>query len=931
MHHHHSRTLVWLLPIVAAFLVPTIAAAAIIGQLTDPPHPSIDASLDITAAAIEQTGGQLTFSITTRGPIPTSLPHPDDTMTYLWFADADENPATGQPHGGVGSDFNVRAVIGETYGGGFVDVCGGLPGGGGGTVNVTGNTISIKIWLSQIASPPAFNWRSASFRVISGVYGPGNPETGIAPAVTLPYVAPAHVAVTTPILELCPTGPATRRLEVVIRDASGNILPNEEHVLTFHSTNEAVATVDATGLVTAITPPQYHWQTPYIEVWADGMMADNSAVIRVNSSDLGVAHRMYPAAHVSFYLVPMIEGVDLDAVTTKYDVVPATDRAYEEQAVGLGTVPTSGGTEYFVLDVADDPQTAVCGASGNPIRLGWSWGQAVHNSCYIVNDPANRVPQWFVMWHEMGHNFTCACNSFNMFLRTPSDAHNGAYSEGLASLAAMWSWKAVGANPTGVGQTGLDNLNQHFQNYASNFRQRLARYQSGGADYSTIDPDIVDGILLEMFDQYGMKIWFDLFSSFLPSEQPLPLPLDTVEKQATWFVAAMSASTGQDLRSFFASEYGFPIDNPAWPAILSAVQARVAARTWTPGPVPGFTRGDVDASGELNISDAIYNLAYQFSGGPPPPCLDAADDDDSGEVNISDPIYSLNYQFAAGSPPPAPFPACGPDPTPDAIGCVGFPPCDDKVRPAPQASQVAEGSKRLLLETLPGTSPDTLSLKITVVTDVPLAGLEGIAGFDPSRLQFVRVARSESAPRMDFLSARDLTDPPRVCLGGVPDFKLAEVLAPGTYEIGRLIFARRGGPAGLGGAVWLAEGRFVGRDLRAYRIEGGPLVDPATPGVPGADPGAGLLATTLRVAPNPFTGSTTFHLCGPPATPARARIFDAAGRMVRTAWEGSLDGREMVVAWDGKDQSGRKVPAGIYLLRVESAAGEVLGRLVKTR
>ena len=61
------------------------------------------------------------------------------------------------------------------------------------------------------------------------------------------------------------------------------------------------------------------------------------------------------------------------------------------------------------------------------------------------------------------------------------------------------------------------------------------------------------------------------------------------------------------------------------------------------------------------------------------------------------------------------------------------------------------------------------------------------------------------------------------------------------------------------------------------------------------------------------------------------RQFDAAGRLVRTAWEGSLDGHDISITWDGCDQSGREAPAGIYLVRVESTAGEAMGRLVKTR
>jgi flagellar hook assembly protein FlgD len=89
--------------------------------------------------------------------------------------------------------------------------------------------------------------------------------------------------------------------------------------------------------------------------------------------------------------------------------------------------------------------------------------------------------------------------------------------------------------------------------------------------------------------------------------------------------------------------------------------------------------------------------------------------------------------------------------------------------------------------------------------------------------------------------------------------------------------------------------------------------------------------TTLRSAPNPFTGGTTLYLSGPPTAAARVLIFDAAGRLVRNAWEGRPDGREEAISWDGRDQSGRQAPAGIYLVRVESTAGGALGRLAKVQ
>ena len=88
-----------------------------------------------------------------------------------------------------------------------------------------------------------------------------------------------------------------------------------------------------------------------------------------------------------------------------------------------------------------------------------------------------------------------------------------------------------------------------------------------------------------------------------------------------------------------------------------------------------FRRGDVDASGVVDISDPLFSLTFQFLGGVVLVCHDAADYDDSGVVDISDPIFHLTHQwFGSFPPPPAPGPrVCGPDPTEDSLGCENYP------------------------------------------------------------------------------------------------------------------------------------------------------------------------------------------------------------------------------------------------------------------
>jgi hypothetical protein len=80
-----------------------------------------------------------------------------------------------------------------------------------------------------------------------------------------------------------------------------------------------------------------------------------------------------------------------------------------------------------------------------------------------------------------------------------------------------------------------------------------------------------------------------------------------------------------------------------------------------------FRRGDADASGKLDLTDAIFVLGFLFQGGATPSCLDAADADDSGALDLTDAIFILGFLFQGGGAPPAPGPTtCGSDTTPSA-------------------------------------------------------------------------------------------------------------------------------------------------------------------------------------------------------------------------------------------------------------------------
>jgi hypothetical protein len=83
-----------------------------------------------------------------------------------------------------------------------------------------------------------------------------------------------------------------------------------------------------------------------------------------------------------------------------------------------------------------------------------------------------------------------------------------------------------------------------------------------------------------------------------------------------------------------------------------------------PEPAAGpFLRGDCNGDGQVagQVTDAVFLLNFNFTGGPEPPCLAACDANGDGQVSgqVTDAIYLLQFNFLGGPAPPAPFPECG--------------------------------------------------------------------------------------------------------------------------------------------------------------------------------------------------------------------------------------------------------------------------------
>jgi hypothetical protein len=88
----------------------------------------------------------------------------------------------------------------------------------------------------------------------------------------------------------------------------------------------------------------------------------------------------------------------------------------------------------------------------------------------------------------------------------------------------------------------------------------------------------------------------------------------------------------------------------------------------------------------------------------------------------------------------------------------------------------------------------------------------------------------------------------------------------------------------------------------------------------------------LSVHPNPFNPQTELTFRLPAAGPVNLVIHDARGRVIRRllVGESRAAGRH-VVSWNGRDDSGRAAPAGVYFARLETVATLTTRKLTLVR
>jgi hypothetical protein len=96
----------------------------------------------------------------------------------------------------------------------------------------------------------------------------------------------------------------------------------------------------------------------------------------------------------------------------------------------------------------------------------------------------------------------------------------------------------------------------------------------------------------------------------------------------------------------------------------------------------------------------------------------------------------------------------------------------------------------------------------------------------------------------------------------------------------------------------------------------------------GGAPSGHLPAPTVAAATNPVRGGVELRISSPDPGVQRLRVCDLAGRTIRRVDDGRFGAGSRSAYWNGRDDQGNKVPAGVYWLYLEANGRLARGRVV---
>jgi hypothetical protein len=128
---------------------------------------------------------------------------------------------------------------------------------------------------------------------------------------------------------------------------------------------------------------------------------------------------------------------------------------------------------------------------------------------------------------------------------------------------------------------------------------------------------------------------------------------------------------------------------------------------------------------------------------------------------------------------------------------------------------------------------------------------------------------------------------------------------------------------------WAFTTTLSDRALRGIPVDA--RLDDEFPGPVAVAPTRAPATLAFAAAPNPARGACCFRLTLEAPGEVAIDVFDVTGRRVRSLRPGWRDAGVSEVRWNGRDDAGAPVAAGVYLARVGRGARRAEARVALVR
>ena len=315
--------------------------------------------------------------------------------------------------------------------------------------------------------------------------------------------------------------------------------------------------------------PQINWiaRTYYSNHWSDQIPDQGHATLEVDTS--GVADiETARGEHIEF-----IYPTSFQDIMGKYEIIKAIDAGTQIQSQLCGT-------EFLgIQGIQFNPWIEGVAYCGNPVAIGsWMW-----------NDPP-----WFIVFHELGHNYTLASERFNnlypaLGYDTPMGGDNWDFGtilvEAWASMVGLYAVHELftESEKYQLGSDCTGSLEQNFNDMKNSFIGQLEGYEED-PNFHILNPDLFDGMFMSLGEEYGYEIFPQFFKVLQPPDQTWDVLTDVKNNvnsnynlaktlSMTVTCCAFSVAAGVDLRNQFVTKWDFPIDDLLYEEIKPEIEA----------------------------------------------------------------------------------------------------------------------------------------------------------------------------------------------------------------------------------------------------------------------------------------------------------------------------------------------------------------------